>query len=185
MSNWTALLVNVSRLSQRANLAELKRRTQNDTSIPIDTSVIATGLETTTSRIPEGSTVEVHGVIDTTLSGVELRAKVSSSWEGPCRRCLDPVTDAIELDLVVPFLPGADGGDDADAYPMDGDTIDVGEVVREHLMLALPLLPLCREDCEGADPERFPTDQIDDEDPEEVTIDPRWAGLSALTFDED
>ena len=65
--------------------------------------------------------------------------------------------------------------------------IDIGEVVREELMLALPLTPLCREDCDGADPERFPTDpdlSESDETPA-PTVDPRWAALSELKFDED
>ncbi len=185
MTDWSALQINIARINQRANVAELKRRTQNNASIPVDATVVANGLEITTSRIPEGSLVEVHGSVDTTLSGVELRATVTSSWEGECRRCLDLVSEPIELDLVVPFLPGADGDDDADVYPINGDVIDVGEVIREQLMLALPLSPLCRNDCDGADPERFPTDGIEDADDEEVTIDPRWAGLSALTFDED
>lgn len=185
MTDWSALRINVARISQRANLAELKRRTQNNASIPVQASVVASGLEITTSRIPEGSPVEVQGSVDTTLSGVELRATVTSSWEGECRRCLDLVTEPIELHLAVPFMPGADGGDDADVYPVDGDVIDIGEVIREQLMLALPLSPLCRNDCAGADPERFPTDGVDEAEDEEVTIDPRWAGLSALTFDED
>ena len=184
MSDWPELHIDVARISSRTSVADLKRRTQNDASIPVDATVVASGLTTTTSRIPEDSEVEVHGAVDTTLSGVALRAVVTSSWEGECRRCLDVVTGPIELDLWVPFMPGASGDEDEDAYPLDGGLIDVGEVVREQLMLALPLSPLCGHDCEGADPDRFPTNGTDDSD-DEVTIDPRWAGLSALTFDED
>ena len=59
-------------------------------------------------------------------------------------------------------------------------------------MLALPLSPLCTNGCVGADPERFPTSPEDavseaedgDEDGD-PPIDPRWAALSELTFDED
>ncbi len=191
MTDWSNLKINVARLRQRQNVAELKRRSTNDTSIPIDANVTAKGLEITTSRIPDGSKISVIGSADTTLSGIDVHATVSTSWEGECRRCLDPVTSSIELQLSAPFLPSHQATEDADAYPIDGDVIDVGEVVREELMLALPLTPLCRDDCEGADPERFPTapeadvEAGDDGDDDEAAIDPRWAGLSALTFDED
>lgn len=187
MTDWSSLRINVARLSQRQNLAELKRRSTNDTSLPVDATVTANDLSITTSRIPDGSTVEVHGSADTTLSGIEARVKVTSAWEGECRRCLDIVSQPIELDLVVPFLPGSLADDSADAYPIDGDVIDVGEVVREELMLALPLTPLCREDCEGVEPERFLTGDEPPEDDEDDTpiVDPRWAALSELTFDEE
>ena len=34
----------------------------------------------------------------------------------------------------------------------EGDRLDLGEVVREQILLALPLKPLCREDCRGLCP---------------------------------
>lgn len=187
MTNWSDLRINVARLSQRQNLAELKRRSTNDTSLPVDATVTANDLSITTSRIPDGSTVEVHGRADTTLSGIEARVTVTSAWEGECRRCLDIVSRPVELDLVVPFLPGTLADDSVDAYPIDGDVIDIGEVVREELMLALPLTPLCRDDCKGVEPERFMTedDEPEDEEPAAPAIDPRWAALSDLKFDED
>lgn len=188
MTDWSALRINVAHVRSRQNLAELKRRSTNDTSLPIEATVTATGLEITTSRIPDGSTIEVQGSADTTLSGIEVRATVAAAWEGECRRCLDPVTGDVNLVLTVPFLPERQASEDADAYPIDGDVVDVGEVVREELMLALPLTPLCREDCDGADPERFPTvvtQDLDADDSDEEAIDPRWAALSGLTFDEE
>lgn len=184
---WSALRINVARLRQRDNLHELKRRSQNDTSQAFDVQVVANDLEITTARIPEGSVVSVQGAVETTLSGVEARARVSSSWEGECRRCLELVTGPIELDLVVPFIPDAEDSGDAEAYPFDGDWVDVGEVVREELMLALPLSPLCSDDCAGVEGELTPAGDepaVEDED-EGETLDPRWAALSELTFDED
>jgi len=186
VTDWSALRVNVARLRQRQNLAELKRRSTNDTSIPIEASVIAKDLSITTSRVPDGSEIVVNGSADTTLSGIEVRASVSASWEGECRRCLDLVSQPISLEIVVPFVPEALAGEDADAYPIVGDVVDVGEVVREELMLELPLTPLCRDDCEGADPDRFPTTPVpESSDDPEPSVDPRWAALSELSFDED
>lgn len=180
MTGWPELRVDVARLRQRDNLADLKKRPQGDSTRPISAEVTAHGLEITTARIPEGATVSVDGVVDTAMAGIEVRGTVTSEWEGECRRCLTLITEPLEIDLAVSFLPSLSDDDDAEAYPIDGDVIDVGEVVREELMLALPLSPLCADGCEGADPERFPTssenaesadgDGADEGDP---PIDPR------------
>jgi len=190
VTGWSSLRLNVARLRRQPTPAELKKRAQVDSAFPVDATVVAQNLGITTSRIPEGSDVRVVGSVEATLSGLEAKVRVSSTWEGECRRCLDIVTEPIELDLVVPFVPDHEVDDDAEVYPIVGDIVDVGEVVREELMLALPLSPLCSEDCLGADPDRFdPTaeanDSVPGDDADGASIDPRWAALSALTFDDD
>lgn len=192
MNDWPELRVDVARLRQRDNLADLKKRPQGDSKRTLAAEVKAHGLEITTARIPDGASVVVDGVVDTAMAGIEVRATVTSSWEGECRRCLELVTETLEIDLAVSFLPNLTDDDDAEAYPIDGDAIDVGEVVREELMLALPLSPLCTDGCVGADPDRFPTapeaggsTDADAGESNAPPIDPRWAALSELSFDED
>ena len=189
---WPELRIDVGRLRLGENLTQLKRRGASDSSRELSVDVEAKDLEITTSRIPEGSKVTVDGVIDTAMDGIEFRGTVSSRWEGECRRCLEMISEPLNIDLYVSFLPDLSEEDDAEAYPMSGDFIDLGEVVREELMLALPLSPLCKDGCDGADPERYSTaletsrdDTDGDDDEGERPIDPRWAGLSALTFDEE
>ena len=49
----------------------------------------------------------------------------------------------------------------------------------------LPLSPLCRDECAGPDPQRFPASVVEDPDPDAEPVgDPRWAALSELTFDD-
>lgn len=188
MTGWPELRVSIGTLGRRDDLAELKRRGTVDSSIGIDETVEAHGIEITTARVPDGSPVHVRGQIDAGLSGLELRATIWATWEGECRRCLTLVTAPLAIDVHTTFLPDGSGADDADTYTFDGDTVDVGEVVREELMLALPLTPLCDDGCEGADPERFntaiPEEPLSD-DGNDLSIDPRWAALSELSFDED
>ena len=58
------------------------------------------------------------------------------------------------------------------------DAVELGPVVHDAAVLALPVAPLCREDCPGPDPEQFPVRTEDgDEGPVE---DPRWAALREL-----
>jgi len=88
---------------------------------------------------------------------VRLVGQLTTAIECDCGRCLEafPVPVAAKLDLV--FLPASEiaEGDretaEADfgvAYFKD-DTIDLGEVMREQFYLAVPMKPLCREDCKG------------------------------------
>lgn len=112
---------------------------------------------------------------------VILKARVTSVMEVTCGRCLEPFTVPVAADVETRFVPPADfakvtaetaaraGGlkaetletEDAESV-VDEDvlglaeyrdeTIDLGEVVREQLYLALPMKPLCQEDCKGLCP---------------------------------
>jgi uncharacterized protein len=77
-----------------------------------------------------------------------------------------------------------------ETYPIDGDDLDLEPLVRDAVLLHLPLAPLCREDCRGPAPEVFPAvvagegeggpdDETDDGPPR----DPRWAALDVLRGD--
>ncbi len=188
MTAWPELELSIAGLRRQDNLADLKRRTSDASSVTFDITVAAKDLAITTSRIPDGEPILVQGSAESGLSGIELRGTVTSAWEGECRRCLDVVRSRVEIDLHATFLEDGSNADDADAYTFDGETIDVGEVVREELMLSLPLSPLCTEECAGADPDHFShldDNDSDARDTDSPTIDPRWAALSELTFDEE
>lgn len=194
MSTWPELVISVARLRHRDNLADLKRQPSNDAVIDIDTVVQSEGLGITTSRIPDGADVHVCASLASSLTGIEARGTVRSSWEGECRRCLEPVTGPLDFSIDATFLDEErvathdSSIDEADVYSFTGDSVDLGEVVREELLLALPLSPLCRDECEGADPTHFSAAQShtpDGSEDDEPEFDPRWAALSELTFDEE
>jgi uncharacterized protein len=79
---------------------------------------------------------------------------------------------------------------EGETWPVDNDSIDLGPVLHDAVLLTLPLVPLCADDCAGPDPERFPTrvegpadDDGDDEVAAAPPADPRWAALDDLKFD--
>ncbi len=194
MNEWPELTISVLGIRHRNGGVDLKHRAAADSSIEIDTTVSATGLGITTSRIPDGEDVHVRASITSEHRGIGARGTVTSRWEGECRRCLEVVEEPIEATINVVFLDEANfderepGPDEIDVYSFDGESVDLGEVVREELMLALPLAPLCSEGCVGADPDRFLTDNTHGDgrdEGDEDAIDPRWAALSELSFDED
>ena len=44
---------------------------------------------------------------------------------------------------------GVANGDEDDEYRLEGDVYDFEDLVRDELMLSLPIAPLCGPDCEG------------------------------------
>ena len=72
---------------------------------------------------------------------------------------------------------------EGETWPLGDESIDLLPALREAMLLALPLAPLCRDDCEGPEPDRFPTGVAEDE-PVERPADPRWAALDEFTFDD-
>jgi uncharacterized protein len=92
---------------------------------------------------------------------VRLTGRVTATLELDCSRCVEPFTIPVDAAFDMMFLPlSANTGDEEREVTEDDlgvsyyqdETIDLGEVVREQLYLALPMKPLCREDCRGLCP---------------------------------
>ena len=133
-------------------------------------------------RVVDGR-LAIDLVIEAVTEGVSAAGRVTGSWVGPCRRCLEPIVEEFEADVHEIFERHPTEGE---TWPIEDERIDLGPVVREAALLALPLAPLCRDDCAGPDPERFPAavePDVDRSDPAPAP-DPRWAALDELDFDE-
>ena len=98
---------------------------------------------------------------------------------GECARCLEPVSQPVEVRAQELFAYSADdGAGDADGYSLHGDLLDLEPALHDALVLALPLAPLCREDCPGLCVEcGVPLAQAGPGHGHGPAIDPRWAGL--------
>jgi uncharacterized protein len=65
----------------------------------------------------------------------------------------------------------------------EGDAVDLDEVVREQLLLALPSRHLCREDCQGLCQKCGANLNDGHCSCEQGEVDPRWAALANLKKD--
>jgi len=124
------------------------------------------------------SSADVELVVEAVIGGLRVTGTVRSRWSGPCRRCLDDLEGDLEVEISEMFQLDPTEGE---AWPITDERIDLTPAVREAVILALPLAPLCEESCRGPEPDRFPTGLPDDEHP---SSDPRWAVLDGLSFDE-
>jgi uncharacterized protein len=82
-----------------------------------------------------------------------LRASLQGQVETTCARCLEPAQVALNVPLVVTFVSAEANktGDDEDPDVIGflGNEIDVGDEIRDEILLALPINPLCKESCRG------------------------------------
>ncbi len=134
-------------------------------------------------RVPEGEPIELDLRMESVVEGVLVSGTVVAPLAGECGRCLDPFTGTLAVDIVELFAyPDSTTDDTADADEVcrvqPGDLLDLEPVVRDAVVLALPLSPVCRDDCQGLCPtcgarwEDLPADHSHE------TIDPRWAALA-------
>jgi uncharacterized protein len=119
--------------------------------------------------------LRLESVVDGVLVSVELDAPIAAE----CGRCLEPVTDSLAVSLAELFLYEPDPDDD-ELPVLDGDFADLTPLLRDAVVLALPLNPVCDEDCAGLCPACG--ERLDDLEPghSHEVLDSRWAALSGL-----
>lgn len=143
----------------------------------VRTTTEAEGLTLPESRIPDGAEVTVDVEFDALSDGVVVKGTVTAPWAGECRRCLGPAVGlaVASVEEIYQEHPITD-----EAFTFDGDAIDLGPMVRENLLVELPLAPLCRPDCAGLCPVCGVDRNLDPCSCDTTPSDPRWAGLQAL-----
>ncbi len=131
------------------------------------------------------SVQRVHGtlVVESMADSLTVTGSLTADWEGTCRRCLEPTEGATEVDIQEIYERRPVEGE---TYELGHDAVDLAPMLLEQVVLALPLAPLCAEDCAGPAPDAFPAVVEADVDlTDEPVGDPRWAALDALKFDDD
>jgi uncharacterized protein len=164
------------------NVADLRRRLGQRREEPIELLLPSEQVIDTRNTVdPVVGTV----VVESIERGVSVYGSVRFRWEGDCRRCLEPTGGEREIDIDEIFQ--VDAPEDSELIDFDGDHIDLVPIVREAVVLSLPLAPLCREDCAGPDPDRYPATTADAHDAAQqaqaAQPDPRWAALDELDLD--
>jgi uncharacterized protein len=96
---------------------------------------------------------------------VVVRGTLSAELTVPCARCLEPARIAVNEPISALVVPRAEvresagpedddemAPDQADMIPYDGETVVLDELVRDELLLGIPMIPLCSEGCPGIRP---------------------------------
>jgi DUF177 domain-containing protein len=119
---------------------------------------------------------------------VTLRGSIDSSVELRCDRCLAPVAQPVKIDFKAELAARdavageATGLQDADMdfSLLEGEAIDLDEIVREQILLALPARHLCSDDCKGLCPTCGANGNESECGCDTKEADPRWSALAEL-----
>ncbi|MGH3156503.1 MAG: YceD family protein [Streptosporangiaceae bacterium] len=136
-----------------------------------------------------GTDVKLDVLLEAMSDGVLVTVAAAAPVTGECARCLEPVASSVEVSFRELYEfeedPADSESDDGDRRFLNGDLLDLEPALRDAMVLALPLAPLCGSDCEGLCPECGT--RLADAGPShdhEDAIDPRWARLRELTTDD-
>jgi uncharacterized protein len=91
-----------------------------------------------------------------------LGGRLQARLQVMCGRCLEPFTLPVDTQVELTYVPHPAQAASEEEVELSQDdlttafyrdqTLDLGEMVREQFYLALPMSPLCREDCKGLCP---------------------------------
>jgi uncharacterized protein len=126
-----------------------------------------------------------------TSQGILVTGRLRTTLEGTCRRCLERCEVKVPLVLEEEYYPVTRIADaPIDEVPEEErdealliderHTLDLSEVIRQGLWLAMPMEALCRPDCAGLCPRCGGNRNLGECRCEEAPVDPRWAALQAF-----
>jgi uncharacterized protein len=113
---------------------------------------------------------------------VVVHGRAKAEVELPCARCLEPVKVTLLPEISVLMVPASKvrherehemASSEADVLPYDGENVVLDDLLRDDLLLEIPMIPLCSETCPGI----ASAEQTKASEP---PIDPRLAPLLAM-----
>lgn len=133
--------------------------------------------------------VEEHHGKHKLIKDIRLNGELSTSVRTICARCLEPVVQNVKRDFDLLYRPlGADAGreetpvsgTEAEISYYEGDGLLLEDVLREQVLLAVPLKAVCRQDCKGLCPHCGANLNVATCSCAEPIQDPRWSALKDL-----
>ncbi len=133
--------------------------------------------------------VEEHHGKNQVIKDIRLRGRLATGLELQCARCLEPVKQDVQREFELLYRPvGTDAGRDelsvtdaeAEIGYYQGDGLLLEDVLREQVLLALPLKVTCRPDCKGLCPQCGKNLNQEQCSCSTEVEDPRWAALKEV-----
>jgi uncharacterized protein len=115
------------------------------------------------------------------LSQVRLKAQTTTE----CMRCLEPIELRLTPQFTELYAFSRNSASDVELVIPDTGQIDLGPLVREYMLLEMPLKPLCKQDCKGLCPVCGENQNETTCNHEDDDFDPRFSALKALFDQED
>jgi uncharacterized protein len=133
--------------------------------------------------------VEEHHGKHHVINDIRLNGRLTATMQLACARCLEPVEQDVRRDFDLLYRPqGADAGEpertvtatEAEISYYQGEGLLLEDVLREQVLLAVPLKAICRDDCRGLCPhcgKNLNMEQCPCTEPQEES---RWSALKDI-----
>jgi uncharacterized protein len=112
-------------------------------------------------KVAQSSILHAEGtaeVLNHSLGEIRLQGSLQVTVDAPCDRCLEPVSLPIRSPFDLVYMPAsgaAEGGEDeideaaVEVGYYEGNGLQLNDVLREVVLLALPMRLVCEESCKG------------------------------------
>lgn len=104
---------------------------------PLGTDVVA---------IPRGRELRLSVRLESVHEGILVTASGVAIADAECARCLEPIEEEIEIELLELFHYQSQDEDD---FVIEQDKVDLEQALIDAVVPNLPIKPLCSEDCPG------------------------------------
>ncbi|MCX4659864.1 YceD family protein [Streptomyces uncialis] len=142
--------------------------------------------------VPAGAPVRLEIRLESVMEGVLVTGTAHATAEGECVRCLESLELELQADFQEMFSypdgdergraitePGDDTENDEDRLFIEDGMFDLESVLRDAVVLTLPMQPVCQDDCQGLCSE-CGVRLADNPDHRHDAVDIRWAALQGL-----
>ena len=132
--------------------------------------------------VPAAADVRLQLRLESVVEGVLVSGDLDVPVEGSCARCLEPIEDTLHLTVQELYAYAGSTteatSEEDEVRRIEGDYLDLEPLVRDTVVLNLPLAPVCTDDCAGLCVDCG--QRLDDlpADHAHEVVDPRWAGLA-------
>ena len=103
--------------------------------------------------VPAGAEAHLRLRLESVMEGVLVTGDAEVPVAGSCARCLEPFEDTLELDVQELYAYAGSTteatSEEDEVRRIDGDFLDLEPLLRDTVVLNLPLAPVCTEDCAG------------------------------------
>jgi len=123
------------------------------------------------------------------IPDIRLRGRFSGTFQIPCARCVEPVETPLSADFDLIFRPfdvDTEAPERSITAPeteigyYQGDSLALEDVLREQVLLSLPVKTLCKPECKGLCPRCGANRNLQPCACDAGPSDPRWQALEGL-----
>ena len=141
--------------------------------------------------VRQGEPINVVGTaeLESTIGDIRVSGHVKAVLVTECVKCLEKASIPVDSDFDLVYLPEGtepEGGEvqinekEAEVGFYQGHGLELRSVVEEILLLAVPMRPVCKEECRGLCPVCGANRNEAECNCQTPVMDARWSGLDAL-----